>query len=39
MRGPRWMQIGILVAAVSLAVTACGGGNDESAGGSGGDSG
>jgi hypothetical protein len=33
------MQLGILIAAVSLAVTACGGGNDDSAGGGGGDSG
>jgi ribose transport system substrate-binding protein len=39
MRRPRWMQLGILIAAVSLAVTACGGGNDDSAGGGGGDSG
>ena len=39
MRRPHWMRIGILIAAVSLAVTACGGGNDDSAsGGSGGSS-
>jgi ribose transport system substrate-binding protein len=38
MRRPGWMRIGILVAAASLAVTACGGGNDN-AGGSGGESG
>jgi ribose transport system substrate-binding protein len=35
MRRPRWMQLGILIAAVSLAVTACGGGDDNSAGGGG----
>ena len=39
MRRPSWMRVGILIAAVGLVVTACGGGNDESAGGSGGDSG
>ena len=39
MRRHHWMRIGILIAAVSLAVTACGGGNDDSAGGGGGDSG
>ena len=39
MRRPRWMQLGILIAAVSLAVTACGGGDDDTAsGGSGGGS-
>ena len=34
MRGPRWMRAGILIAAMALAVTACGGGDDDSAGGS-----
>jgi ribose transport system substrate-binding protein len=38
MRRPGWMRIGILVAAVSLAVTACGGGGNDN-GGSGGGSG
>ncbi|HEV2919474.1 MAG TPA: substrate-binding domain-containing protein, partial [Actinomycetota bacterium] len=38
MRRPRWMRLGILVAAVSLAVTACGGGDDNSGGGSSGGS-
>ena len=40
MRGPRWMRAGILIAAMALAVTACGGGDDDSAsGGSGAGSG
>ena len=38
MRRPGWMRLGILVAAVSLAVTACGGGDDNSGGGSSGGS-
>jgi ribose transport system substrate-binding protein len=38
MRHPRWMRLGILVAAASLAVTACGGGDDNSGGGSSGGS-
>ena len=40
MRRPQWMRVGILIAAMALAVTACGGGGDDSAsGGSGGGSG
>jgi ribose transport system substrate-binding protein len=39
MRRSRWMQIGILVAAVSLAATACGGGDDDASGGGTGGSG
>ena len=40
MRRPRWMRVGILVAAMALAVTACGGGDDDTAsGGSGAGSG
>jgi ribose transport system substrate-binding protein len=39
MRRPRWMRFGILIAAMGLAVTACGGGDDDTAsGGSGGGS-
>ncbi|HSK35888.1 MAG TPA: substrate-binding domain-containing protein, partial [Actinomycetota bacterium] len=33
MRRPRWMRVGILVAAMALAVTACGGGDDDTASG------
>jgi ribose transport system substrate-binding protein len=33
MRRPRWMQLGILVAALCLGATACGGGDDDAAGG------
>ena len=40
MRRPRWMRVGILIAAMGLAVTACGGGDDDTAsGGSGAGSG
>jgi ribose transport system substrate-binding protein len=40
MRRPRWMRAGILIAAMALAVTACGGGDDDAAsGGSGAGSG
>ena len=35
MRRSRWTRIGILVAALSIAVTACGGGDDDAASGSG----
>jgi ribose transport system substrate-binding protein len=39
MRRPRWMRVGILVAAMAMAVAACGGGDDDTAsGGSGGGS-
>src|SRR4029450_12864750 len=33
MRGPRWMRAGILIATMALAVTACGGGDDEAGSG------
>ena len=33
MRRPRWMRVGILVAAMAMAVTACGGGDDDTASG------
>jgi ribose transport system substrate-binding protein len=39
MRRSRWMQLGILVAAMVLGVTACGGGDDASEGGTGAGSG
>ena len=32
MRRPRWMRVGILIAAMGLAVTACGGGDDDTGG-------